>query len=58
MMFESDTEQMNSSNKMSRSNSESPKNSDYVFNRGGIDFDEEELSSQKQNDSENQRVYM
>ena len=58
MMFESDTEQMNNSNKMSRSNPESSKSNDYVFNRGGIDFDEEELSSQKQNDSDNQRVYM
>jgi hypothetical protein len=49
MMLESDTEQMNSSNRISRSNSEPPKNTnDYVFNRGGIDFD----------DSENQRVYM
>ena len=53
MMFESDLEKMNGVqfSTTQKKNSVQQSSDDFVFNRGGLDFDEDEFSTKKKNDS-------
>ena len=55
MMFESDLEKMNAHQFSStqKKNSVYQSSDDFVFNRGGIDFDDDEFSTKKKNNSSN-----
>ena len=55
MMFESDLEKMNGVqfSTTQKKNSVQQSSDDFVFNWGGLDFDEDEFSTKKKNDSSN-----